>query len=824
MSRINYSEKITQFFQDMLSRITGFLTRNQPESFVQRLQLTLLVITVLLVTFALSYPNLKQPQIDLSEDGPFIVGNNAPEDLVAVTDIEFLRENSYELARKSAASKASLYFTRDYGLLRADMQYSKETITLQKMLGNDIEKLQKCRASGGWDEIRSCALSSDRWRRLNKKEFISLASLSSERREELIRQSVNLIFPEFVILKKAPEGEARHLIENATGETVMVSSRNHASSSKPIQLKKSRVLRPVGLYNRDAQTFIRETIDVHLAGISKEQRSALRKMSVRYLATLDAANLDIEKTRAEQSRVIGNVERTEHTYKVKRGQYILKKGDNITEEMRRSLEIHQEKRVWEIVKRILSIFLQQIILTALMLYFAMRFAKNQIRDVSSNLIIFITLWLFALLLVLLERLWAARANEFEVSHFFGAWMPIGIFVVLLAIIFGERLTIPLALYLSFLVFIASKYDGLSLMISLLVGLTGTILGARVERRVQFITTAMMLTFLNVLMVMAGYLYSNRPIMGMTLGEGIFSDGFEKAVLVAFSSGLTTIVVIGLLPIYETIFNIPTRFKLQELADPSHPLLKELFQRAPSTWTHTLMVAALSEKASERLHLNTMLIRTGIYFHDIGKMGNAGFFIENQHLIPREENIDKDQPHKAARVIIDHVLDGIKMAEKYRLPREVIAFIPEHHGTSTMAFFYHKALEKMKRRVRREDFRYPGPRPRSKETGIAMIADSVEAASRSLEVITEDSLNQMIQKIINIKLAENQLDESNLTIGDLTIIKESFKDVLISSYHSRPRYPDQADTKRLEENQRIRKKNTRKNLKKKPSRSKKKVRL
>ena len=130
---------------------------------------------------------------------------------------------------------------------------------------------------------------------------------------------------------------------------------------------------------------------------------------------------------------------------------------------------------------------------------------------------------------------------------------------------------------------------------------------------------------------------------------------------AFCS-LSTLLVLGVLPIYETLFNIPTRFKLMELADPSHPLLRQLFQRAPSTWMHTMMVASLTERACEKLDLNTVLARAGIYFHDIGKMVNAGFFIENQHLIPKPENIDKNDPSRAAKVVIAHVLDGIKMAK------------------------------------------------------------------------------------------------------------------------------------------------------------------
>lgn len=788
-----------EIVSESLSNFFSFLNQNRTESFIKRMQLILLAITIFLVTLALAYPNLKQTQVDLSANGDFTVGKNAPDTLIAITDIEFLREKSYEKAQIDAQNRAPLHFTRDYGLLRDDMQHQDRITTFRSMREEDFEILSKCRGKKDWDKIYYCSRNkSSRWRRLKLEEFKELAWLPIKKQRELQIQAMNLIFPEFVLIKKLNDKQSQELVKNFSGDFIFVNNLNHASSAKPVQISKDRLIRPQQLYNADSQKLIRDTIGNHIRKVSKHQRNALIKMSVSYLSSLDSSQIDIKKSKEEQLGTVQKIQRSEHTYKIKRGQVIIKKGDSITEEMRRSLEIHQEKRILEIIKRVFSIFLQLAILTSLMLYFSLKFSQNVTKDVSSNLIIFSTIWLFALLLVLLEKAWALQANEFEVTHFFGAWVPIGIFIVLLSIIFGEKLTIPIAMYISFLVFIASKYDGMSLMISMIMSMAASIAGSRVKRRVQFITTSLLLSFLNFLLIIAGYLYSNRPIFGMQLDEGFLSDGFERAAIVSIASGISTIAVIGLLPIYETIFNLPTRFRLQELTDPSHPLLKELFQKAPSTWTHTMMVAALTEKACERLKLNTMLARTGVYFHDIGKMKNAGFFAENQHLIPRDENINKDKPTQAAKVIIDHVLDGLDLAYLHRLPNDVIAFIPEHHGTSTMAFFYHQALRKMKKSVDRNDFRYPGPIPQSKETAIVMIADSVEAASRTLPEITEKSLNDLVQKIINIKLSENQLDDSTITLGDLSIVKEAFKDVLISSFHSRPVYPDQKSTKKLEE--------------------------
>ena len=319
--------------------------------------------------------------------------------------------------------------------------------------------------------------------------------------------------------------------------------------------------------------------------------------------------------------------------------------------------------------------------------------------------------------------------------------------------------------------------------------------------------------MQILVATSGYLIDSRQYWVTTSSGSFFSDIARSNIFKIYISCIVNgfacaLMTQFLLPVYEYIFNIPTRFKLQELADTGHPLLQALLTKAPSTYTHTFMVAALSERAAQNLGLDWLLVRVGVYFHDIGKIPNAGFFVENQHLIPKKENIDKNNPGLAAKIVIDHVIDGIEMAKKARLPREIISFIPEHHGTSTMAFFYHKALADLspnqRKRIHKKDFMYPGPKPQRKETAIVMIADSVEAASRSLDEITPQALDDLIQKIINIKLAENQLDECGLTLGDLSIVKSSFKEILLSSLHQRPKYPSSEDTKKLENKEDIRK--------------------
>ncbi|MCB1318869.1 MAG: HDIG domain-containing protein, partial [Leptospiraceae bacterium] len=775
--------------------ISVFFTRARTPEAVRRIQWFLLGFTIVLVTFALSYPNLVQPKLNLdTADSPWQVGSIAPENIIALSDVEFLREEQFQQARKQAMQRAPLHFNRDISTL--SRSEDPEESTISRMVLNDLENYQKCIQTGALGaQLYACIRNNiRRWSGLSNNELNTILAKRPRELEPILRELLTSFLQTYVILK---DRETNPLYTEFEGSDVYVHDLNRPGSA-PTRIEADRVINREDLYRSYRVSTEMKNILAE-KGYGPVFSNALLKAIVQYLIQFDGARFDPEATVKErEAAAANNVKPGDFTFKIRRKDVIVKKGDVITDEIYRVLKLHQENRFWETFSRVVSIFVQQIILTALILYFAMRFAPRQIQNITSNLIVFITIWLFALLLILMETTWAGNLIENEQWQFFGSWIPVGAFVVLFALIFGEVFTMPLAFYLSFLVFISSKYDGVSLLISITWAFTGTILGARIKKRVHFITVGIFLALLGFALVTAGYLYSNRPILSDISSDTIFSPHYSEAVRIAMLSGLATLTIIVILPAYETLFNSPTRFKLTELADPSHPLLQEMFQKAPSTWTHTLMVAAMTEKACERLGLNTLLARTGIYFHDIGKMKNAGFFIENQHLVPRPENIDRDNPARAAKVIIDHVLDGIRLAEHYRLPPEVIAFIPEHHGTSTMAFFYHKALEKMKRKVKREDFRYPGPKPQSKETAIAMIADSVEAASRSLDEVNEDTVNGLINRIMHLKQQENQLDESGLTIGDLSVIRDAFREVLLSSFHSRPKYPNQSDTQKLEQ--------------------------
>jgi len=260
---------------------------------------------------------------------------------------------------------------------------------------------------------------------------------------------------------------------------------------------------------------------------------------------------------------------------------------------------------------------------------------------------------------------------------------------------------------------------------------------------------------------------------------------------AFVGGvLVAILVSALLPVVESSFYYISDFKLLELANPNHPALRELMLHAPGSYQHSMMVATLAESACKGIGANALLARVGSYYHDIGKSKTPQYFAENQS---GKNPHDKLKPHMSSLIIKSHVKDGVEMARQHGLPREIIRFIKEHHGTSLIAFFYRKAKELEDpeiQEVDEKDFRYPGPKPQTPETAVCMLADGIEAASRAMQEPSPARLQGLVQRMINNAFTDGQLDQSDLTLRDLDNIAREFIRILVSIHHQRPEYPEE----------------------------------
>ncbi len=363
----------------------------------------------------------------------------------------------------------------------------------------------------------------------------------------------------------------------------------------------------------------------------------------------------------------------------------------------------------------------------------------------------------------------------------GLTVPLALSAIVLTVIFDSRVGVFAVLTLSLL---EGLIFGNHFQLTYL-GIFGGILSAfsvrDIRNRGQFVITA--------LLVFVAY---SAGIGAFSLLKAPGTEDFLKDLLwIAINAG-SLLLVYPLLWVLERVFDVTTDLRLLELSDTNHPLLRQLSIKAPGTFNHSLMVANLAEAAAEATGANALLARVGALYHDIGKLSKPEYFVENQR--PGENPHDKLSPHMSALIIANHVKEGLELGKKYGLPPAILDFIATHHGTSRIEYFYRKALEQQKEgeTISEADFRYPGPKPFSKETAIVMLADGVEAAARSLEQPTRRKLETLIDDIIQARLEDGQLDDAPLTLRDLRRIKEAFLNVLSGAYHLRVKYPGQKE--------------------------------
>jgi len=255
---------------------------------------------------------------------------------------------------------------------------------------------------------------------------------------------------------------------------------------------------------------------------------------------------------------------------------------------------------------------------------------------------------------------------------------------------------------------------------------------------------------------------------------------------------------GMIIFFERFFKITTDLTLLELTDFNNPLLKDLARIAPGTFTHSITVGSMVERAAETIKANPLLARVGAYYHDIGKTINSDYFVENQ--LDNKNTHEKLNPKQSTEIIINHVTKGVDLATKEKLPAEIIDFIPMHHGTLVVSYFYEKAKELFgSENTNIQDYRYKGPKPNSKETALVMLADACESTVRSIDDPDPAKIENVVNSLIKYRVDDGQLDESPVTLSDLKLIKETFLNILLGQYHKRIRYPKQDEMENVKDN-------------------------
>jgi len=357
-------------------------------------------------------------------------------------------------------------------------------------------------------------------------------------------------------------------------------------------------------------------------------------------------------------------------------------------------------------------------------------------------------------------------------------VPTALIIMILAVFMGKRPALIMAIALPLGAYFAGAFDNHSFIIALVSGAAASTVLHKAQNRMSLIKAGIVIAAANCIAVIVVLLiqesnFANYPaVLFWAVLNGIFC-------------GMLTI---GFLPPLEHALNAVTAFRLMELSDLNAPILRKLFTTAPGTYSHSLMVANLAEQACQDIGANALLARVGAYYHDIGKMDNPDYFVENQTDHNRHDEIN---PRLSATIIRSHVKLGVEKAHSMGLPKDVISIIGEHHGNSIISWFYNKAAEN-EETVSSEDFSYPGSPPRSKESAIVMLADISEAAIRTLTKPTATKIEKFIQQLFDAKIDHGQLSESDLSFRDLEIIKNTFVRVLAGYYHARIEYPKQKE--------------------------------
>ncbi|GAB5520066.1 MAG: HDIG domain-containing protein [Rhodothermales bacterium] len=465
---------------------------------------------------------------------------------------------------------------------------------------------------------------------------------------------------------------------------------------------------------------------------------------------------------------------------IERGDLIIEQGQKVTEEVRRqliSLERSQAERLgrrvsWSVVLGQLILVISTYVIFFLFLYLVRR---QIFRDNGKILLIAILFGLLIIGLGVAIRFTPAAA----------LLVPVSIAAILLTIIFDSRVGILATITLAFVGAHLLSFDFEYAFATAFAGALGVYSVRDIKNRGGFYLSAAVVFLGYAFILLASFLiedlpYTRTDIPWANLGNGLMFAG-ANAALCLFAQPL--------LWAFERGFKITTDLTLLELSDTNRPLIKEMSLRAAGTFNHSLQVANLSESAAQAVGAHALLVRVGALYHDIGKMEKAEYFIENQR--GGENPHDRIKPRMSALIIANHVKKGVELAKEEGLPQPLINFILEHHGTTRIEYFYRQAIEEEGEEcVLESDFRYPGPRPQSKETAILMLADGIEAACRSLDNPTLKRVEGLVNAIVKARIADGQLDDTDLTFRDLAKIKETFVSILMGIHHVRIKYPGQ----------------------------------
>ncbi len=530
---------------------------------------------------------------------------------------------------------------------------------------------------------------------------------------------------------------------------------------------------------------ISETGGLGQVWTSYSKLEPIRPMLELWLLKQSPVTLHYDAQQTQSARVVAREAVQDQYDPYNRGEVLVAPGDVIDDgtlgvlrAQYRALE--KNVRMDQRLERVAIIFILVLVLGMLIGYYVVH-NEPQLVASAGRLGMFLAI---SVLAVWLGRLLSYDPWRAEI-------IPLAVTVMVFAIAYNQILAALTAFALALIITLSTTADLGHFVVLMSVSTTAVISLAQVPSR----STVIKVGFLSGLVFFA-VTWGTEIIVSQTLSDVWSDTNTLKASLCGGGWCVAAgYLVAGSLPFIEAIFGVVTDISLLELGDVSHPLLQELVRRAPGTYNHSISVATIGETAANRIGANGLLVRVGAYFHDIGKMLKPQYFIENttEGFESRHEHL---APAMSTLIIIGHVKDGTDLARQHNLPRSLIDFIEQHHGTTLVEYFYNEATKQVSRQpdhktdAEESSFRYPGPKPQTREAGVMMLADAVESASRTLSDPAPKRIESLVHEIVMKRLLDRQLDESSLTLTEIKTVEDSLTKSLIAIYHGRVKYPEQ----------------------------------
>ena len=723
----------------------------------------------------------------------YVAGDIARQNIKAPRD--FLVEDAASTAKKrEEASLSSLtVYDLDDGASRDVQERLGRTFSLMRQYLAEIEKnvlnstppddagkpLQKQNSNQKLTELRSAFLLASREERFQAFERELLVKLDIddfaffEGRGFLPEDEQLLLKTLLPLINRGIVG-SKELILQETGKGVVVRS---------LRSQKEQVVQEVSKFmslDEAREEGVQSLLSL-MTGRKKSHKNAASSL----LNLLIKPNLSLNRDETEKRRAMAMEAVNPVFFQVKEGEMILREGERVDASHISKLDaLTGKKEGLAVYLNALGIFF----LTSLLIYSLYYFSSKNIRKAALlpkdqlflGVIFLFTLFVFSFAPPVAKGL--ANAFPFIPTPAYQYLFTASAGVILIRVVMNSEVAIIFSMAISLMAAIIMNNS----LFFAVYSLVGCIAGAQAVRyckyRVTLIKAGFYVGMTNALMVLIFMIMSGNindlDLLGFSL-------------LFAFLGGVISgVVVTGLTPIVEGVFGYTTNFKLLELASLDHPLLKELITQSPGTYHHSWIIGNLVETAAESINANSLLARVSALYHDIGKMKKPQYFFENQK--GGKNPHDKLAPSLSALILIGHVKDGQELAREYNLGKEITDIIPQHHGTRLIRFFYQKAKDQEDpdvHSVNEKDFRYPGPKPQTKEAGLVMLADAVEAVSRTIQEPTPARIKAVVKKIIGEIFVDGQLDECELTLKDLNEIANSFNRILNGIFHSRIDYPD-----------------------------------